>query len=276
VEDAVTTAVDGVTGLPGALLGEARLAWSLVPGVHGATEQRAGRHALLESAQVWRAWLEAVRDAREGRPGLAVGALAGGGLGPVVRALPHPPRIKSTKDPFLNGVEEGRLTVDDLDAAWDQAHAARALQERVLALRRVPLPGVEALLAGPVNLAHHEAHRGHTIQRHVAVRLETLRVRLDLEAAGEPTATRSSFPDLDTAEELVRRVLVARANRVRGLLASPIAGRRVLRLPVEPVGTVLRQDGTIVAGREVVVVLVERDGELRVQTAYLEPGPEDR
>lgn len=266
MEDVVVTTVSGLRDAPAGLASLGGAAWSAVPFVHGAQEQREGRAALADAAKVWEAWLEAGRDAAAGRPGLAAGALV-----PLL-VTRQPRRIKSGGDQgFLDGIDEGRLTINDVDEAWEQAHAAKALQDRIVALRAVPLPGVQALLAGEADLAHHEARGGHTILKHVGKRIEVLQARLELEAPGEPLAQRSTFPDLATAQELVRRALLANRPKIHSLVDGPKATSRTLKFPLdEPVGTVLRQDGSVVPGRSVVVVLRKKGGEVFIETAWVE------
>lgn len=263
LEDAAVTAVNGWRGAPDAAAALAGAAWSAGPWTDDEGEQREGRAALAEAARVWEGWLDAGRDAVNGRPGLALGALAGGRL----------PRIKNGGDGgFLDGVDEDLLTIKDVGDAWDQAHAAKALQDRIVSLRDVPLPGVEALLRGEVDLAHHEARKGHTILKHVGKRLEVLQARLDLETDGDPRAFRSTFPDLATAEDLVRRALLDNARSIRRLHLRPDKDTSAFTLHLnEPLGTVMRADGSVTEGRSVRVVLAKESGEIRVDTAYLLP-----
>lgn len=260
LEDVVLSTVVGVREAPRDLAVLAGAAWSAVPWVHGRREQEQGRAALVDAAKVWQTWLEAGRDAANGRPGLAAGALLGGAL----------PGRRIKPDGHLAGVEERLLRVRDVGDAWDQAHAAKALQDRIVRLRDVPLPGLEALLRGEVDLAHHEARGGHTILKHVGARLITLQARLDLEARGKRDAYRSTFPDLATAEALVRTALLANKGQINALAEGRRGGSRELRLSLDaPVGTVLHADGTITPGRSVIVILKKSKGEVRVQTAFL-------
>jgi len=263
VEDVAVTAVQGVRDAPGAVAALGDAAWSTVPWGHDRDEQREGRATLTEAAQVWKSWLEAGRDAVNGRPGLAVGAFAVGRL----------PRIKKGGDRgFLDGVDEDLLTIKDVGEAWEQAYAAKALQDRIVSLRGVPLPGVEALLRGEVDLAHHEARGGHTVLKHVGKRIEVLRARLDVETDGDPNAFRSTFPDLATAEELVRQALLDKPHLIQRLHRSTTKRSSELEFHLpDPVGTVMRADGSITSGRSVLVLLKKERGEIRVHTAYLKP-----
>jgi uncharacterized protein YukE len=266
LDDLIASTVDGLRETPAGLAALGGAAWSAVPVVHGEREQREGRRTLLEAAKIWEAWVEAGHEAVNGRPGLAAGMV-------LTERLASPRRVKQhPKDPYLNGIEEGRLTVNDVDDAWVQAHAAKALHDRIASLRKVPLPGLQALLKGEADLEHHEARGGHTIQRHVAKSIEALQARLDLETNGKPGAHRSTFPDLATAQDLVRRALLENGPKIHGLHDSPKAVSKRLRLPLgEPVGTVLHQDGSVTSGTTVVVVLKKGHGELYVETAWLEP-----
>lgn len=123
-----------------------------------------------------------------------------------------------------------------------------------------------------MDLAHHEARKGHTILKHVGKRLEVLQARLDLETDGDPRAFRSTFPDLATAEDLVRRALLDNARSIRRLHLRPDKDTSAFTLHLnEPLGTVMRADGSVTEGRSVRVVLAKESGEIRVDTAYLLP-----
>lgn len=276
VEDAGVTAVSNLRDLPGSTFRAVETFWSALPFVNGEREQEEAREALQEASQFWLGWLEMARDVQEGRPGKVAGeVLLGGGLVTRVnRAFPDPERIKrGGYGGFLDGIAEGVLTVDDFAEAWDQAHAAKTLNDRIVRLRETPLPGIEALIAGEVDLVHHEGRGGHTIQKHVGKSPDLLRERIRLESKPGRPVSRSTFPDASTAEVLVRRVLAAHADFLRDFEAGDLDSARLV-LPIdEAVGTVMRSDGSLTSGHEVrIIVRKTPEGQVFVYTAWLEEG----
>jgi uncharacterized protein YukE len=234
---------------------------------------RAARDELVSVAkQSWRVWepfVELYQQLDDDRGGLAVGgavALVGGrGLGGKVPGA-GPPK----PDGFLKGIRTGELTVDDISRAWDEAHAEVALRERILSLRGVPLPSVEQLVSGKVDLAHHEAYPGsHTIQKHVGKSVAFLRARLRLEGVTE--GGRSTFTDLARAEAAVADALARSADAVRAFAASDVPKLNVVvRNRMSGGGTVLRADGSWGAPVYVHVVLRKlSDGSVLIETAML-------
>lgn len=275
LEDVAVTTVEGVRGAPAGFAALTGAAWSAVPGFHGESEQREGRATLAATARFWEGWVEAARDAAAGRPGLAAGAFAGGLPKRISTIAPDPSREKVGG--FLAGIKEGRLTVDDIDEAWDQAHAARSLQDRILEMRARPLPDIEQLVTRPVDLALHERSGSHTILKHVGASIEMLRARIALEGSpARPVRTpRTTFPDLATAEELVGQALAEHADLLRDWAAD--ASSKTIDLPStalpSPVGTVVHPGGPITTGTQVNVTLVKDGDGFRILTAFIDDKP---
>jgi Bacterial CdiA-CT RNAse A domain len=247
------------------------LAFSAVTAGEALGGNRAARDELVsvakESWRVWEPFVELYQQLDDDRGGLLVGG-AIGLVGIKGLRLGDPSQAKASG--FLKGIREGELTVDDLTDAWDQAHAEAALQDRVLRLRGVLLPSVEELVSGRVDLAHHEAHGGHTLSRHVGKSLAFLRARLRLERSTD--GERSTFTDLATAERLVADALARNADAVRAFASG--SGKPdlnvIARLQRSGAGTVLRADGSW-GVPQLVHVLLRRDehGNVRVHTAML-------
>lgn len=274
VDDAVREAVAGLVGLPSALGALAGAGYSAMPW-HDRQRQQEGRAVLTDAVQVWEQVPPLVDDLTGGRPGIAIGGLLGGWPKRVTAVTgADPDRVKT--EGFLNGIAEGELTVDSFAAAWTQAHAARALQDRVLELRGRPAPSVEELLGGPVELALHEQRGGHTLLKHVGASVATLQARLELETLPrEVSARRSTFPDLQTAEELVHQALTDHADALRLFAGSDAFGS--FDLPstalAVPAGTVVHRGGAMTPGTHVNVTVVKDGDGLRVLTAFVDDRP---
>ena len=266
-DDVIRTAVGGVTGAPGALGALGRAAWGALPH-QDREQQRAGRAVLKDAAQVWEQippWWE---DLTGGRPGLAMGAVV---FGPR-QLIDGPQKL----DGYLAGAHEHDLRITDVEDAWVQALAARALEERILALRALPPMAMDELIRSDVELARHEGGPtgGHAIERHVAVRHDTLEGRLMIERTGADPR-RSTFPDLATAELLIGVALRSQARELRSFASSRarVLNLRSVTLPA-PTGSVVRPDGPPRPGRFVNVTVVRRpDGGFGILTAFVDDVP---
>ncbi len=122
-----------------------------------------------------------------------------------------------------------------------------------------------------VDLRRDEGRGGHTIARHVGRTDAQLRARLEQESI----AAASSYPDLATAEDVVRRVLDEHARTVQAWIdrrtPKPNLAIRHRARDDLPTGRILRRGWT--ASREVtgaVVVLRSRGQDWYVLTSYPE------
>ncbi len=122
--------------------------------------------------------------------------------------------------------------------------------------KRVPGGGLKA---------HEGPGRGHTLQRHTGQMLSDMRARLN----ATKLRSVSSFADKQLADDAVSAAITSNKFAIEQGLAK----KGVVELRQEfdrPVGRLLRRDGTIVASRKIVVVLVKDNSELGyyVKTAY--------
>lgn len=148
----------------------------------------------------------------------------------------------------------------------------RLLAAAALALATIASPGA----ADPPrrDLAADEARGGHTLARHVGKSDSQLRQRL----RDQPNiSAASTYPDRDTAELVVGRILELQSDRVRAWTrrrgSRPNLAVRVADLRGPPVGRVLeRGDRTPRPARGAVVVLRwdVRAGSFYVLTSYPE------
>jgi hypothetical protein len=156
---------------------------------------------------------------------------------------------------------------------WLEQHAQREFVVELERLQKLPLPGVEELIAQGGSLLLQEGRGGHTLLRHVGRDVDFLHRR----QAREPdengfAVAKSSFLDLNEANRVVASVLSDQAGRLRewaeGAKAKPLR----LEAPLaEPAGVMVDGYGHVVEARQAVVVLARnRDGNFRILTAFVE------
>jgi hypothetical protein len=160
---------------------------------------------------------------------------------------------------------------------WLAEHLRQQFVDALLTLENLPLPSLDELDLHGVDLVHHEAAGGHTLQRHVGRDPDFLRERQRflVDRDGNPFPL-SSFGTLDEAEALITEVIRTHLREIRAFLSDPVLTRKTFVEPLPgPVGTVIDAQGTVVPAGSVVVRLVKVDGTVgdtvQVHTAYLHP-----
>jgi hypothetical protein len=164
---------------------------------------------------------------------------------------------------------------------WLAQHLRQQFVDALRALENMPLPSLDELDLHGVDLVHHEAAGGHTLQRHVGRDPDFLRdrQRFLVDRDGNPFPL-SSFRTVDEAEALITEVIRTHLREIRAFLSDPVLTRKTFVEPLPgPVGTVIDAQGTVVPAGSVVVRLVKvdgtvdgtGDGTVQVHTAYLHP-----
>jgi hypothetical protein len=253
-----------------------------IPGVGDSASREAAREALKQEAlamvQPWLGIEALLRQLGDGQFAKVTGTLSAGlvlrKLGPVSKKN----EFFGTHDDLPRDVLRSMYDLGhgpDLAATslWLEQHAQREFVVELERLQKLPLPGVEELIAQGGNLLLQEGRGGHTLLKHVGRDLDFLIRR----QAREPdrlghTVAKSSFVDLHAAQTAVAHVLADRAAELRKWAALSTPAPLRLDGPLgQPAGLVLNIRGQAVAATRGIVVLVRNhDGSIRIATAYLE------
>jgi hypothetical protein len=173
----------------------------------------------------------------------------------------------------LWGLKRGGFGDADLAGvrAWVEQRAQRELLEALLRLEQVPLPSLEELIGGRVDLLHQEAHGGHTLLRHIGRDVDFLRMRqLTEPGPGGVPIQKSSFLNLDEAEEVVTMALRDNAAKLVKWYESHKATLQIVAELQRPAGLLVGGDGELGSARSAIVRLARlKDGSVIVTTAYL-------
>lgn len=187
-------------------------------------------------------------------------------LATVVTALPMTPNVLGAARKVENAAEDAaRLEaktaqkIDDLpekprvtDDPADELPASKPDQSR---LDLNDPASIEAHFKRPIT--GNEGPRGHGIERHVGKTPAELQARYDTEPH---ISSSSTFPDLETAEEVVHGALNQNKQAILDWLAGPQMGlRRFDYTGTKPIGFSIDRNGNRIERTNAIVVL-EKDG----------------
>lgn len=263
--------VGGTVQLVGAALGSL----PFVGSSHDRTEAREEIFdAAKEAVQPWLQVEQLLDEVRSHHIGLATGQLAGGLLLRHVHGGSKNAELFGFHDRMpaevLRAVyRDGHPNHGD-DEAWVLAREQRRYLDDLRRLEQIPLPGVGEWIEQGVNLLHHEARGGHTIWKHVGRDEQFLLRRQAAEPGRFGPREISSFQDLDEAQRLVNRALRERGHEISQYFAR---GGTEFRFSVKLLnslhGRLIGENSNVIEANYVVVQLVTRDGEVRINSAYL-------
>jgi hypothetical protein len=176
----------------------------------------------------------------------------------------------------LWGLKRGGYGDGDLTSIrqWVETRAQKQFLDELLSLEHAPLPSLDEMLSsGHVDLMLQEAHGSHTLLRHVGRDVDFLRHRQETEPSPDGPMSKSSFFTIDEAEAAVSTALIENASLVRRWVNGD-QPRLKLEVPLrEPAGIAIDERGMLSDAREIVLRFVrDRDGSIRINTAYVEPG----
>jgi hypothetical protein len=255
-------------------------AYLSTPFVGDAASRDAAREALKEEAlamaQPWLGIEALLKELGDGQFAHVSGSLAAGLIMRKWGAIDSKNvRLFGTHDglpePVLLAMRRG---IDpDLRAVngWVLEHEQRTFGELLERMQALPLPGVEDLIKNGADLLLQEARGGHMLLKHVGRDAEFLNRRMLLEPVRDGLVPKSSFVDLDEAERIVASALATGGNELRAWAATDERRLRMREPLSEPAGLLVNVHGQVVQAQRVVMEFVrERDGSVRLATAYVE------